>query len=88
MEKEKVKSKEKREIPIDWKGLIKDERKISILVDNPLPEHKGEGKESYVGYPQNIENGFLFLHTPNNNRIHAIIIRLSMILSIWIYNQE
>jgi hypothetical protein len=75
------------EIPINWERVIKDKRKISILVDNPLPQHKGEGKESYTGYPVSVKDGFLWLGTPDNSRIDAIVIRLEMVLSIWIYKE-
>jgi hypothetical protein len=72
-------------IPINWEIIIKEKRKISILVDNPLPQHKGEGKESYAGYVASIDNDFLWLITPDNTRIDAIVIKFKMILSVWIY---
>ena len=75
-------------IPLNWDTVIKSKRKISILVDNPLPQHKGCGKESYTGYPLSADDGFLWLDTSgNNSRIDAIIIKTDMILSIWIYKE-
>ena len=73
-------------VPLDWEFIQKKKFKVSILIDNPLPEHKGKGKESYVGYILGFDNEFLTLETPNNNRIQVISIKWNMILSVWIYN--
>ena len=76
------------EIPIHWENIIKEKKKISILVDNPLPEHKGKGKENYTGYVGFATKDFLWLNTPDNNRIDAILIKMEMVLSIWIYKEK
>jgi hypothetical protein len=59
---------------------------VSILVDNPLPKKFGEGKESYFGKVDGIDKKFVFMVLTRNSKVSAIVIRKSMILSIWIYN--
>ena len=71
--------------PIDLDAIEKSHTKISILVDNPLPPHKGEGKEAYTGYILGYSDDVLVLETPDNTKIQGIAIRWSMIVSIWIY---
>lgn len=71
--------------PIDLEKYKRENYKLSILIDNPLPEHIGQGKESYVGNIYDFNEEFLVLVTPNNKRLSGIAIRWEMILSIWIY---
>jgi len=74
---------------LDFEKYQKEGRLISILVDNPLPAHIGEGKESYVGCIHSFDDNFLVLNTPTTNkRICGIAIRWEMILSIWIYHDK
>jgi hypothetical protein len=61
--------------------------KLSILIDNPLPEHIGEGHESYVGKVFGFDENFVALDLTHNSRLNKIIIRKSLILSIWIYRE-
>ena len=61
---------------------------VSILVDNPLPKEFGERKESYFGRIDAIDKNFVFMILTRNNKISAILIRKSIILSIWIYNSN
>ena len=68
-----------------WDLVIKGKQKVSILIDNPLPERVGKGKESYVGIPIAFEKGFLFIRTDDNNRLWGIVVKTDLILSVWIY---
>jgi hypothetical protein len=61
--------------------------KLSILIDNPLPDHIGKGKESYVGKIFGIDKDFVVLDLIHNPRLSKIIIRKSLILSVWIYRE-
>jgi hypothetical protein len=72
-------------IPLDFEKLKKDGMKISILVDNPLPQYIGEGKESYVGLISSFTDDFLVLALPDSKRLYAIVIKWEMIVSLWIY---
>jgi hypothetical protein len=75
------------EIPLDWEYLEKSKRKISLLINNPLPEHKGKGMESYVGIVAAKNDEFITLTTEDNKRLDGICVRLDMILSVWIYKE-
>ena len=68
----------------NWNDFIKGKWKISVLIDNALPDRLG-GKESYVGYVEKIMDGFMFLTTPDNNKIERIVVRIDQIISIWVY---
>lgn len=72
-------------IPNLLKGLQTEGKRVSILVNNPLPERVGEGYESYVGKIGDFNDEFVMLETPTNSRLEGIVLRYSMILSIWIY---
>ena len=72
----------KKKSTFNWLELKGE--KISILVDNPLPDGSG-CKESYVGKIEEEIEDFIFLSTPRNTKISLLIIRKRMILSIWIY---
>ena len=59
--------------------------KVSILINNPLPEHVGKGYESYVGKVHSVNSEFVALDLIHNTRLSKIIVRKSLILSVWIY---
>lgn len=61
--------------------------KISILIDNPLPSSVGNGKESYVGTIREIDKDYIYLDLVHNERLSKIILKKSVILSIWVYRQ-
>jgi hypothetical protein len=83
MKKQKIVSKKH---PLEnWNWEQCKGEKVSILIDNPLPERCGKGKESYVGKISEVKDGFLFLDTPENYKIFQIVIRLDHIVSIWRY---
>jgi hypothetical protein len=75
--------------PLDIERYKNEKRKLSILIDNPLPEYIGKRKESYVGCIYDYDDNFLVLDTyKNNKRLSGIAIRWEMILSIWIYHEN
>ncbi len=65
----------------------KQQYKVSLLIDNPLPKKFGEGKESYVGKIEGIDKKFVYLNLIHNQRLVALVIKKSMILSMWIYRE-
>ncbi len=63
-----------------------NEVKMSFLINNPIRKEKGGGHESYgPAYIINIDKDFIYLDLPHNKRLVSIIIKKSLILSIWIY---
>ena len=63
-------------------NCLKDQ-KVSLLLDNPKPG--SQEKESYVGKIRLITDDFILLDTEGNTRISSLIVRPSMILSVWVY---
>jgi hypothetical protein len=49
----------------------KEKLKVSFLVDNPLPKHIGEGKESYVGVIEGIDKKFVYLNVVYTWQLHV-----------------
>ena len=71
---------------IPWNRL--KERKISVLIKNPLPDGSGRN-ESYVGILIGEKDGFLILDMlKHNDKLDTVIIRLEMILSVWVYKED
>ncbi len=85
MAKRKKPNKDFKEKKPDINWEVLKHRKISLLINNPLPLKMGGGKESYVGILEEVVGDFLLLHTPNNKRISLLVVRKKMVLSIWVY---
>lgn len=58
-------------------------KKVSILINNEKPNG---GRESYVGYLQNVDKDWIYLDTgEGNTKIKGLFVRKSFVLSIWEY---
>ncbi len=82
--------KKKQKLSFDYflSEVKKSKLQVSILIDNPLPKHFGQGKESYVGRIINIDNKFIYLETIYSSKLGIVALKKSFILSVWIYNNK
>lgn len=66
-----------------------NECKLSFLINNPIRKEKGEGHESYgPAHIIAIDKNFVYLDLLRNTRLRSVIIKKSMILSIWVYKDK